>query len=154
MIVVFPLLVIAATVIALRSAERGFGSDGTHWRWFVAWSVAGAAMTFSFLTGLSIGLFVLPLAAVLLLWVARRAPHLADALGFVEGIAVLLLLVDVPEPGRKRRRSDAVARGGSVSLTHSQLPRTCSCAAALLAQAPRRSAFLRSSRGPRAAACA
>jgi hypothetical protein len=48
MIVVFPLLVIAATVIALRSAERGF---------------------------------VLPLAAVLLLWVARRAPHLADALG-------------------------------------------------------------------------
>jgi hypothetical protein len=93
MIVVFPLLVIAATVIAFRSAERGLGSDGTHWRWFVAWSVAGAAMTFSFLTGLSIGLFVLPLAAVLLLWVARRAPHLPDALGFVEGIAVLLLLV-------------------------------------------------------------
>jgi len=94
MIVVFPLLVIAATVIALRSAERGFGSAGTpHWRWFVAWSVAGAALTFSFLTGLSIGLFVLPLAAVLLLWVARRAPHLPDALGFVAGIAVLLLLV-------------------------------------------------------------
>jgi len=93
MIVVFPLLAIAATVIALRSAERGLGSAGTHWRWFVAWSVAGAALTFSFLTGLSIGLFVLPLAAVLLLWVARRAPHLPDALGFVEGIAVLLLLV-------------------------------------------------------------
>lgn len=50
-------------------------------------------MTFSFLTGLSIGLFVLPLAAALLLWVASHAPHLPDALGFAAGMGAVLLLV-------------------------------------------------------------
>ena len=50
-------------------------------------------MSFSFLTGLSIGLFVLPLAAALLLWVARNAPRLPDALGFVPGIGAVLVLV-------------------------------------------------------------
>ena len=64
-----------------------------RWRWFAAWSVAGASVTFSFLTGLSIGLFVLPLAAVLLLWVAWNAPRLPDALGFVAGIGAVLVLV-------------------------------------------------------------
>jgi len=93
MVLVFPLLVIAATVMALRSAERGVGAGGTQWRWFAAWSLTGAALTFSFLAGLSIGLFVLPLAAVLLLWVARRAPRLPDALGFVAGIGAPLVLI-------------------------------------------------------------
>jgi hypothetical protein len=34
--------------------------------WFGAWLVVGAALTFCFLTGFSIGLFVLPFALVLL----------------------------------------------------------------------------------------
>jgi len=50
-------------------------------------------MTFSFLTGLSIGLLVLPAAAALLLWTAQRAPHLLDALGFLEGVGAVCLLV-------------------------------------------------------------
>lgn len=93
MIFLFPLLLIVATVIALRNAKRGAGFGGTHWPWFVAWSVAGGLLTFSFLTGLSIGLFVLPLAAVVLVWVARRAPRLTDAIGFVEGIGALCVLI-------------------------------------------------------------
>jgi hypothetical protein len=91
MILVFPILVIVAIAIALRRADRG--SAATHPRWFVAWSLAGAALTFSFLTGLSIGLLVLPFAAAILWWVARTAPLMPDSLGFVAGIGVVLLLV-------------------------------------------------------------
>ena len=93
MIFLFPLLLIVATIVAVRNAKRGAGFGGTHWPWFVAWSVAGGLLTFSFLTGLSIGLFVLPLAAVVLVWVARRAPRLTDAVGFVEGIGAVCVLV-------------------------------------------------------------
>jgi len=94
MIIVFPILLVAATFLTLRRAEgRRSASDGARWRWFAAWSAAGAAMSFSFLTGLSIGLFVLPLGAALLLWVARNAPQLRDALGFVAGIGAVLVLV-------------------------------------------------------------
>jgi len=94
MILVFPILLVAATFLTLRRAEgRRSASDGARWRWFAAWSVTGAALSFSFLTGLSIGLFVLPLAAALLLWVARNSPQLWDALGFVAGIGAVLVLV-------------------------------------------------------------
>lgn len=94
MILAFPLLLVAAAYVALRRPDpRGLGRDGTGWRWFAAWSAAGAATTFSFLTGLSIGLFVLPLAAALLFWVARHAPRLPAALGFAEGVGAVLLLV-------------------------------------------------------------
>ena len=94
MILVFPLLLLAATFVTLRRAEeRRPAPQGTYWRWFAAWSVAGAAMAFSFLTGLSIGLFVLPLAAALLLWVAWNAPRFPEALGFVAGIGAVLVLV-------------------------------------------------------------
>jgi uncharacterized membrane protein YfcA len=94
MILVFPLLLVAATFLVLRRAgDRRPSPAGTRWRWFAAWSVAGAAIAFSFVTGLSIGIFVLPFAAVVLLWVARNAPRRSDALGFVEGIGAVLLLV-------------------------------------------------------------
>jgi hypothetical protein len=94
MILAFPILLLAAMFLTLRRAgEPRLAPDGMRWRWFAAWSVAGAALTFSFLTGLSFGLFVLPLAAVLLLWVAWNAPRLPDALGFVAGIGAVLVLV-------------------------------------------------------------
>lgn len=94
MILVFPILLVVAMFVALRRAERGASnSDDTSWRWFAAWSAAGAAMTFAFLTGLSIGLLLLPAAAALLLWVASHAPHPTDALGFAEGIGAVLVLI-------------------------------------------------------------
>jgi hypothetical protein len=91
MIFIFPVLLIAAVLVALRRADRG--SNATHPRWFLAWTLAGAGLTFSFLTGLSIGLFVLPFAAAILWLVLRTAPIVPDALGFVAGIGVVLLLV-------------------------------------------------------------
>jgi hypothetical protein len=92
MIFVIPLVLVAA-ILALRGAKRDFQVAGAQGRWFLAWSAAGAATTFSVLTGLSVGVFVLPFAALLLSWVARRSRHLLDATGFVAGIGVALVLV-------------------------------------------------------------
>jgi len=61
--------------------------------WFGAWLAVGAAFTLTFLGALSIGLFVLPLALVLLVNVVRRSPHFPEAIGLVSGIGVTLLLV-------------------------------------------------------------
>jgi hypothetical protein len=99
MILLYPLVLIAAVVVWRRrrvTATRG------GWEWFAAWTLAGGLMTFSFLTGFSIGLFVLPLAAATVLWVATRAPGALDAIGFVEGIGMTLLLVALlnPDAGR------------------------------------------------------
>jgi hypothetical protein len=88
MIFVIP-LVLGAAILALRGAKRDARVAGAQG----AWAAAGAALTFSFLTGLSIGLFVLPFAGLLLWWVARRTRHLLDATGFVAGIGVVLVLV-------------------------------------------------------------
>jgi hypothetical protein len=64
MIFVIP-LVLGAAILALRGAKRDARVAGAQGRWFLAWAAAGAALTFSFLTGLSIGLFVLPFAGLL-----------------------------------------------------------------------------------------
>ncbi len=93
MIVLFPALVLVAAFLVWRGRSAPVSAAGEGWRWFAGWSAAGAALTFSFLTGFSIGLFILPLAAVLLIWVARSAPRPTEALGFIEGIGATLLLV-------------------------------------------------------------
>jgi hypothetical protein len=47
---------------------------------------------FSFATGFSIGLFVLPLAAAALCLVAARAPHFRESIGFAAGVGTLGLV--------------------------------------------------------------
>jgi hypothetical protein len=61
--------------------------------WFGAWLVVGAALTFCFLAALSVGPFVLPFALVLLAIVATRSPRLPEAVGFISGIGVMLLVI-------------------------------------------------------------
>jgi hypothetical protein len=94
MILLYPIVLGTAAIIWSRRA--GLLPGG--WPWFAAWTVAGALMTFSFLTGLSIGLFVLPLAAPILLAVAWTAPGVPDAIGFLEGIGMMLLVVALLNP--------------------------------------------------------
>ena len=98
MIAIYPAVLIAAVIIWRKRARTSHGG----WQWFAAWAVAGFLMTFSFLTGFSIGMFLLPLAAAVLLWTAGRAPGRLDAIGFFEGIGVTLLLVALinPDAGR------------------------------------------------------
>ncbi len=91
MIVLYPLVILGAVALVLR--RRGEVVGGRGWSWFGAWCAAGMLFTFSFASGFSIGLFVLPLAAGALLYVAWRAPHLSEGLGFVAGLGAMLLVV-------------------------------------------------------------
>jgi hypothetical protein len=88
-IAIYPLLLLwAAGLIRRRERERASG-----WGGFSAWTAAGAIFTFSLLTGLSIGLLLLPLVAAALYLAARFAPDFRTSLGFVAGIGVTLVFV-------------------------------------------------------------
>ena len=92
MILIFPIALVLALVVLWRAGGRP-GSEGRGCRWFWAWSLVGAALCFSFLTGLSIGLLLLPFALLLLWLVLSRSPRWPESIGFVEGAGLVLLLV-------------------------------------------------------------
>ena len=91
MIVLYPIVLVGAAYLMTKSAKRGLGSRGRMW--FGAWVVAGALFTFSLLTGLSIGLLLLPASAFAVFWLAVNAPHARDVAGFPAGIAAVLLVI-------------------------------------------------------------
>jgi hypothetical protein len=66
MIILFPILALVAGLVVWRTTPAATAGEG--WHWFAAWSVAGLVFTFNLLAGFSIGLFILPLAAALLIW--------------------------------------------------------------------------------------
>jgi hypothetical protein len=84
MLILYPLIIVAAAVLAWQ--RRGL-QGGRGPAWYLTWAIAGFLVSLSIVTGLSIGLFVAPIAAVVLLWVATRSPHLLEASGFLAGIA-------------------------------------------------------------------
>lgn len=63
------------------------------WRWFAGWALVGGALFFTFLTVLSIGLFVAPAALVLLVLVVRRARPWPESLGAVTGVGAVCVAV-------------------------------------------------------------
>jgi hypothetical protein len=66
--------------------------SASGWGWFGAWAVAGALATFSFLALASIGVFVLPAAALALFVVSQRSPRL-PAFGLISGAGLVLLAI-------------------------------------------------------------
>jgi hypothetical protein len=92
MIFVFPAALAVAVVILWRSRDAS-GVRGRGCRWFWAWSLVGAALGFSFLTGVSIGLLLLPFALVLLWLVLYLSPRWPESIGFFEGVGLLLLVI-------------------------------------------------------------
>ena len=63
------------------------------WASFAAWAIAGGLSTVAILTGFSIGIFVAPVA-LLVVWLAvRRASRGAELLGLAAGVGAILLLV-------------------------------------------------------------
>jgi hypothetical protein len=90
-IVLYPALLIAAIAIVIRrDRESGHG-----WLWFLGWCFAGAGFFFSFLTGLSIGLLLLPAVTAAVLFVAMRSPHAAEASGFLAGVGLVTVVVSL-----------------------------------------------------------
>jgi len=90
MIVLWPLLLVAAGLIMAKARARGARVRG--WDFYVIWGLAGALFMFSFLSGLSIGVFLFPVAALAILWLAANAPG-REAIGFVAGAAATLLVI-------------------------------------------------------------
>jgi len=89
-ILAWPVLLVIAGVSCWNRRHQ---AGGRGWVWFLVWIVAGFLMSFSLITGFSIGLFILPFAAAVLIWVARRAPHAREAAGFAVGIALTAVLI-------------------------------------------------------------
>jgi hypothetical protein len=67
----------------------------TGWWRFTAWVLAGGLTFFAFLTGFSIGLFVLPFAVAAVWLVARGGRLWPEILGLVGGLGVPAIVVAV-----------------------------------------------------------
>ena len=93
MILLYPLVLVGAVILLLKSRQRGLGVRG--WPWFTAWALAGALCTLSLLTGFSIGLFLFPAAAFAVLWLAVNAPYSREVSGFLVGIGAVALVVSL-----------------------------------------------------------
>jgi len=89
MAVLYPLVLVGAGYVLFKSRKRGLGVRGLFWS--VAWAVAGAAFMFSFVTGLSIGLYLFPAATFGIFWLALNAPYGRELSGFPVGIGAVLL---------------------------------------------------------------
>jgi hypothetical protein len=83
----------AVLVAAVVRVGRARGEGSASWFGFAIWAVAGAVFTFSLLTGLSIGLFLLPLVVLAIGLAVRVASEVRSMLGFAAGIALILLVV-------------------------------------------------------------
>ncbi len=90
MILLWPLLLVAAGLVMWKA--RAGGAPVRGWHFFVIWGLAGALFMLSLLTGFSIGVFLFPVAALAVLWLAANAPG-REAIGFVAGAAATLLIV-------------------------------------------------------------
>jgi hypothetical protein len=66
---------------------------GESWIAFAAWTLAGALAVFAFLSGFSIGVFVLPFALLALAAAARVAGGGAGLLGLPAGAGLVFLLI-------------------------------------------------------------
>jgi hypothetical protein len=93
MILFYPLLIGIVGYALWRAWQRGGLEGGQGWLWFGGWALVGAVFAFSFLTGFTIGLFVLPLVVLLLGVVLHASPRPREAIGFVAGIGAMLLVI-------------------------------------------------------------
>jgi len=95
-ILLYPLVLVA--VVAYALARRGQAPARRGWPWLALWAAAGALFAFSLLTGLSIGLLVLPFAVGALFAAAHVAPA-AEAWGLGAGLGAVLVLVGTAGAG-------------------------------------------------------
>jgi hypothetical protein len=80
----------SAVVCGVRFARM---ARRESWLAFAAWTVAGALAVFAFLSGFSIGVFVLPFAVLALAAAARVAGGGAGLLGLPAGAGLVFLLI-------------------------------------------------------------
>ena len=96
MVILYPIVLVAALYLMWKSRQRGVGTR-RGWIWFNAWVATGVLFLFSMVAGFSIGLFLFPVAAIAIFWLAVNAPYWREVAGFPVGallvVAGLLLFV-------------------------------------------------------------
>jgi hypothetical protein len=94
MVLLYPLIVGIAGYALWRASQGGRDlGGGQGWIWFAVWALVGGGFTFSYLTGFTIGLFILPFVVLLLGVVLWASPRPREALGFVAGIGAMVLVI-------------------------------------------------------------
>src|ERR1035441_7753758 len=83
------------------------------WAWFGAWLLTGAAWALSLVVILSIGLFVIPLAIVATVLLARRTSWRPGLPGLIAGLGAPLFYVAYLNRAGPGNVCTAVARGTS-----------------------------------------
>jgi len=73
--------------------------SASGWGWFVAWALAGALTAFALAALLSIGILILPFAALAIFFVARRSPSGTEAFGLLTGAGLIGVVVWVRSRG-------------------------------------------------------
>jgi len=107
----------------MRGALAGVGADRIRlsgWRGFAAWAFAGALVFFSILGSASIGLFVLPVALLTALLVARHTSWSPELLGTAAGAGIVCLLVGLLAQG-----DAACPENGFLSLSRGEAEAGC-----------------------------
>lgn len=78
------------------ASQRGVTSDRLsmrRWLWFLAWVAVGAVLPMVFLGAFTIGIFFIPVAAVLTLILIRYRASWVGLPGLISGLGVPLLVV-------------------------------------------------------------
>ena len=89
MIVLWPLALVGAVVLVVKSRQRGLGRRG--WQWSSAWALAGALAVLSVVTDVTVGLYFFPAAVFATFWLALHAPYNREMAGFLVGGSVALV---------------------------------------------------------------
>ena len=89
------LVALAVAVTAFAVSRRNPADAAGGWRWFAGWAGAGTLLSFSVLSGFTIGMFLAPLVLGALWTVAGRARLWPEGLGLFAGVATTCLLVAV-----------------------------------------------------------
>ena len=92
------------------------------WAWFGAWLLTGAAWALSLVAILSIGLFVIPLAIVATVLLARRTSWRLGFSGLIAGPGAPLIYVAYLNRAGPGNVCTAVARGTSCMQEFDPLP--------------------------------
>jgi hypothetical protein len=69
------------------------------WAWFAAWAGVGALLAFSFVSALTIGIFILPFALLASWAILRSSPPRATSFGLVSGAGLVCLAIGVLNVG-------------------------------------------------------
>jgi hypothetical protein len=118
-LLVFAVAVGAAVAVVVSHRQE----DAGGWAWFTLWAIVSGLFVLTFLGGFVLGILIAPVAVASFMWVDRRVPHGAEALGSLVGLGANLVLLGQVQGWTACYAAGAVSIVGGISafaaaLTH------------------------------------